>query len=102
MTKRNTLRALLAVLALGIAGQAHALDRVRGERLYHAHCAMCHGPQGVAVLPGAPNFRYREQMQKPDFELLETVRTGRGAMPPFFGRLSEQEMLDVLFFIRTM
>jgi cytochrome c6 len=100
--KRLFARVALLLLGFGLAAPAQALDRARGARLYQMHCAMCHGPQGVAVMPGAPNFRYQERLQKQDFELLDAVRSGRGAMPPFFGRLSEQEILDILFFIRSM
>ena len=96
-----------------------------GEPLYHAHCAVCHGSN----LEGQPNWRKRMDnglLRPPphdanghtwhhDDELLfdYTKFGGAGAMvlrgiddlqsgmPAFENQLSDQEVLDVLAFIRS-
>ena len=49
-------RALLAaMLALACVTCAHAQDASAGKAKAGA-CAMCHGPQGIAVAPDTPNL----------------------------------------------
>ncbi|MFZ5509989.1 MAG: c-type cytochrome [Pseudomonadota bacterium] len=91
--------ALLAALALG-AVAAHA-DLGNGARLYNTHCAGCHGVRGIPVMPGAPAFARGERLMQPDQQLLQTLRTGKNAMPAFLGILSERDMMDVISYLRT-
>jgi cytochrome c6 len=91
---------LLFLLLLGPA--AHAADAMKGGRIYRTHCASCHGATGIATLPNAPSFARGERIMQPDPVLLATIRTGRGAMPGFFGILSDRDTLDVIAYLRTM
>jgi cytochrome c6 len=84
------------------AANASAADIQRGATLYSMHCAMCHGNNGTPVLPGAPNFRRMERLMQPDMQLMASIRTGKGAMPGFFGVLREREILDVIAYLRTL
>lgn len=81
---------------------ANAIDPGNGQRLYVAHCAGCHGLGGLSPLPEVPNFARGERLDQPDPILATTVRAGRGAMPPFFGLLSEREIGDIIGFLRTL
>lgn len=93
--------ALAAALVL-MAGGAGAADIQKGRTLYATHCAICHGQDGTPVLPGAPNFRRMEALMRPDMQLMMAIRTGKGAMPGFFGVLREREILDVIAYLRTL
>ena len=84
------------------AGPAAAADIQRGSTLYLTHCAACHGSGGTPVMPGAPNFRRVESLLRPDTQLLASVRTGKGAMPAYFGILRDREILDVIAYLRTL
>lgn len=84
------------------AGSAGAADIQRGRTLYTTHCAVCHGQDGTPVLPGAPNFRRMETLMRPDMQLMTAIRTGKGAMPAYFGVLREREILDVIAYLRTL
>ena len=96
-------RRLLAALALGLAcGAAHPADITRGAQTYAMHCAMCHGPAGQGVHPMAPRFNRGERLMQSDLALLETVRRGKNAMPPFNGVLRDREILDVIAYLRTL
>ena len=90
-----------AALVLAAAG-AGAADTQRGRTLYATHCAVCHGENGTPVMPGTPNFRRMETLMRPDMQLMTAIRTGKGAMPGYFGILREREILDVVAYLRTL
>jgi cytochrome c6 len=92
----------LAAALLLWAGAACAADIQRGGSLYSTHCAVCHGSNGIPVMPGAPNFRRLESLMRPDMQLMSSIRSGKGAMPGYFGILREREILDVIAYLRTL
>ena len=63
---------------------------------------MCHGAGGNPVLPEAPNFARGDGLMQPDRLLAEAVRNGKGAMPGFYGVLTDQEVIDVVTYLRTL
>jgi cytochrome c6 len=85
-----------------LAGSAAAADVQRGSALYSTHCAVCHGSNGTPVIPGAPNFRRMEGLMRPDMQLMTAIRSGKGAMPGYFGVLRDREILDVVAYLRTL
>lgn len=99
--KNLILGVVLAQLVLA-SGSALAANVARGQQLYNMHCAACHGPRGEGVMPEAPKFRLGERLEQPDMVLMQSVRTGKKAMPPFFGILQDAQILDVLAYVRTL
>lgn len=95
-------RAALAALACLTALAAGGADIARGAQTYAMHCAMCHGPAGQGIQPGAPKFNRGERMLQSDLALVNSIRAGRGAMPGFAGMLRDREILDVIAYIRTL
>lgn len=73
-----------------------------GQQLYMLHCAGCHGMNGISVVPDAKNFSRVELMAQPDQSLLNVIRSGRNMMPSYLGILSDQEMISVINYIRTL
>jgi cytochrome c6 len=104
MTARGWLGPLMLAAALcGAAASARAADPAKGQRLYASHCAACHGAEGRAKMPGAPDFNPSQQrLMRPDFTLLASIRSGKNAMPAFQGILTDREILDVIAFLRTL
>lgn len=92
----------LSVVLFAIALPAQAIDLARGQRLFNLHCAACHGVSGIAVVPNAPNFARRERLEQADVVLMQSVKTGKNTMPPFFGLLKDPEILDILQYVRTL
>ncbi len=88
--------------ALCSAGQARAASIDRGQKLYGAYCANCHGPNGTPVWPGTPDFKRSNSLVRPDSHLAAVIRQGRGAMPAYLGIIKEREMLDLIAYMRTM
>jgi cytochrome c6 len=92
----------VALALLASTAAAAAADVIRGGEIYRTHCVNCHGPQGRPVLPTAPDFSRLERLLQPDPVLLQSVRSGRGAMPAFQGLLRDREILDVIAYLRTL
>lgn len=105
----TTTLVLIAVLAPpqtagareGITGQTlQQWDEVR--KLYHENCVMCHGDDGVPLMPGTPDFSKGERLNKTDAELLKTLQDGKDVMPAWKDVLSDQQRRDMLSYVRTV
>lgn len=93
----------LGVIIMIVAcGTVEAGDVFNGERVYRAHCSGCHGARGRGELPDSPNFTRGDGLMRSDLALLDAIETGRNAMPGYRGVLSEEEILDVITFVRTL
>lgn len=100
---RPLLPSLCASLLLSLgAGMAYAADSSKGAELYSRHCAGCHGSSGNSVMPNAPNFALGESLMQPDSKLVAFVKVGKNSMPGYQGVLKENEIMDVIAFIRTL
>ena len=95
-------RLALVLALLGLAASATAADVLRGADLYQRHCANCHGGSGRPVMPTAPDFARPGALLRPDPQLLDAIRTGRGAMPAYQGVLRDREILDIVAHLRTL
>ena len=73
-----------------------------GKILFDANCAACHGVDGVGKVLGAADFtdlRFADDRAPRDFYL--TVTQGKGSMPAWQGRLSQDERWAVIDYLRT-
>lgn len=95
-------RFAIALLVVGSALPAAAVDLARGQRLYNLHCASCHGITGIPVMPDTPNLAMREGMNQPDIVIMQSLKMGKRNKPPFFGRLTDDELLDIVQYTRVM
>lgn len=90
------------LMLLMTSGTSNAADTNKGQQLFAANCAICHGQSGRSVMPGAPNFDRGEGLMRPDFTLLASIRAGKNAMPAYQGLLTDRDILDVIAFLRTL
>jgi cytochrome c6 len=94
---------VLVVLGLNVFSHAaNAANLMNGQQLYQRYCGACHGFRGEGIAPEAPKFQRGERLDQPDMMLMQSVKTGKKTMPPFFGILKDQEILDVLSYVRTL
>jgi len=101
--KYPVLPGLLVTLLLAfMSGSTYAADIVNGGKLYAKYCVTCHGTDGVNVMPDAPNFANSEKLLRPDTFILTSIKEGINAMPSFQGMLKDQEILDIISYLRTL
>jgi len=94
---------LCASLLISLAPiNAYAGDVDNGKKIYARHCVTCHGVDGVNVMPDAPNFAYSERLLRPDSFILASIKEGKNAMPAYRGMLEDQEILDVITYLRLL
>jgi mono/diheme cytochrome c family protein len=112
---RRVLAAAVAFAAAAMAACAQAAPASQddtpadGRQLFARACAKCHSADGTGGLPraaGGPrpiDLRDPEwQRSRPDDAIVATIRDGRGAMPPFAGVLTPQEINAVARHVRAL
>ncbi len=73
-----------------------------GEQIYEDNCQVCHGEDGNGEVLGAADFsdlRAVDDQAPRDFYLVTTQ--GKGSMPAWQGRLSQEERWAVIDYVRT-
>ena len=82
-----------------------------GEKVYQTNCQNCHGNQGRGdgalagdLTPPPADLSSQRVQSQYDQEILETIRNGRPgtSMPSWKEDLSEEQLHDVLAFIRQL
>jgi mono/diheme cytochrome c family protein len=73
-----------------------------GAQIYAASCASCHGADGGGgigpqLAGGAAVQRFPDEADQ-----IEFVTEGSGSMPPFAGRLSPEQLRQVVEYTRTL
>ena len=98
------LRSLYVLLMLIVIHSpiASAADVFNGRSIYRTYCENCHGINGQGKMAGVPNFTRGQTLMHSDLSIFDSIRSGKSTMPGFLGVLSEQEILDVIAYIRTM
>lgn len=64
-------------------------------------CMACHGAAGEGKLPGLPNFKEDQTLFKTDSALGDIIRDGKGVMPSFNGLLKDEDIRNVVAYLRT-
>ncbi len=78
----------------------------RGEAIYNTHCALCHGEKGkgdgvtASTLNPRPADLTKHARHHSDGDLAWKIAHGRGVMPGFKNVLTEEQIWDVVNFIR--
>ena len=116
MKPRIGLFTAFLVLGLSVTVMTHTAlsasgDAGKGEKIYQQFCLACHGPEGkgdgpvaATIKPPPANLASKAVKDKPDADLLTVIRKGKAgtAMPPWEKQLSEEQMNDVLSYVRSL
>lgn len=92
----------LATLAFIWSAPGATADRQNGRAMYETYCVGCHGEAGNSIDPTVPNFANGDRLFQMDSQLLESIRSGNQTMPAFRGLLSDQEIRDVVSYLRSL
>jgi len=105
-----TLIVMLAATPLVFA-QIHRGDAKAGQHVYQQQCLRCHGtdldgngPDSQDLIVQPANLRSVLSRSKTDWELLVAISNGVlfSPMHSFRGKLTDEQMLDVLSYIRAI
>jgi mono/diheme cytochrome c family protein len=88
-------------------------DKARGEGYYERYCRGCHGEEGkgdgLVFMPHVDNLTKKGYIENlPDAYLLLAITKGgpgigkSNYMPSWEGTLSEQQMFDIIAYIRSL
>jgi mono/diheme cytochrome c family protein len=101
----NRLRALTvatAVLgALSPVATASAQDAAKieaGENVFNTNCSICHGDQLVST---GQTFDLRRLKENERARFDNSVRNGKNQMPPWKGKLTDEEIDQLWHYIRA-
>ncbi|MCP5100275.1 MAG: c-type cytochrome [Chloroflexi bacterium] len=73
-----------------------------GQDIYNNNCVTCHGPTGQSMILGAANFSDHEFLSNmAPSQLFVSVTQGKGSMPSWQARLSQEDRWSALEFVRT-
>ena len=103
---KTILNVLLVVVALTLVFSTFAFAEAGGD-VFKAKCAMCHGPDGSGNTVMGKNLKLKDlgsaDVQKQsDEELATVIGKGKNKMPAFDGKLSKDQINDVVKYIRTL
>ena len=95
----------MSALALLISASAFAASD--GAAIYKAKCASCHGPDGSGQTAIGKKMSLRDlgsaDVQKQsDAELYAWTADGKGKMPAYKAKLSEEDINALVAFTRTL
>lgn len=80
----------------------------RGNKIFQANCASCHGksgqgdgPAGAPLNPKPPDLKTMAG-HHPDGDLAWKIANGRGAMPAWKGVLEEKQIWDLVNYMKSL
>jgi mono/diheme cytochrome c family protein len=93
---------MLACTTAAISGHASP-----PAALYKTNCAPCHGVTGDASTPAGktfkvPSFSSETVLKETDANMLVIAKDGKGKMPAWHDKLSEQQLNDLIAYIHTL
>ncbi len=84
-------------------GPASAAPVFAAKAFYDKSCAVCHGADGTGgdAMIGIPNFKDAKwQQRRTDQQIIDAITKGKGPMPPWKDKLSEEQIKAMAAFIR--
>ena len=99
----------LALILVGCHGRQELTpQQAEGQHLYAVRCAHCHEDNDLALKPPPPNIHGAMSKAKlpsgaptTDAEVRRLILMGKGKMPSFSGRFTEEQMAALLAYLHT-
>jgi mono/diheme cytochrome c family protein len=101
-------RVALAALCISACEPRDQTPVGRGARVFQRTCSGCHGADGKGVMrlglakPPRDLTNAEFHAQTSDEQLRRVIRVGKGQMPAFGGLMGDEDLNDVIAFIRTL
>ena len=102
---KNLMKAVLTVLAFTLVFSTWSL--ADGGADFKAKCAMCHGADGKGETGMGKTMKVRDLgsadvQGQSDADLNGIITNGKGKMPKYDGKLSKDQIGDLVKYIRTL
>ncbi|HUB03256.1 MAG TPA: cytochrome c [Terriglobales bacterium] len=102
---KTILKASLAVLTLALLTSTYMF--ADGAADFKAKCAACHGATGSADTAMGKNLKIRDLgsadvQGQSDAQLTDIISKGKGKMPAYDGKLSKDQISDLVKYIRSL
>jgi cytochrome c6 len=92
-----------AIVLAGMALPAAAED---ASALYKSKCQACHGadgkPSAAGEKLGAKDFHAPDVAKMSDADLVKITKEGKGKMPAYASKLTDDQINDLVKFVRTL
>ena len=93
----------LVISVTGVMGFAQS----DGAATYKAKCAMCHGATGMADTGAGKSMKIRpvndpEVKAMTEAQMIELTTNGKGKMPAFKGKLTDDQIKEAVAFYRSL
>jgi mono/diheme cytochrome c family protein len=103
---KNTIL-LPVLLMIAFAAGAVAQNAPAAKDLFASKCAICHGPDGSAQTTMGKNLKIRDfhsaDVQKQsDADLKTAITKGKGKMPAFEGKLTGEQIDQLVGYLREI
>ena len=101
---------LLAVIAtsfLTVGAILYVYSQESADSLYKTRCIACHGAAGTADTVmgkklGAASFRSPDVVSMTDAGLFTIIKKGKGKMPSFENKISDDQIRELIKYIRQL
>jgi mono/diheme cytochrome c family protein len=103
-----TRKLALLTLVLFVVAFASAVSMAQdGAATFKGKCVMCHGADGSGKTAmgekfGIRDLRSADVQKQTDAQLVEIVTKGKNKMPAYDGKLTKEQVDQVVAFIRTL
>jgi cytochrome c6 len=103
---KRLIKVAIAISAFALLFSTWSLAESGGE-IFKAKCAMCHGADGKGDTAMGKNLKLRDLgsadvQSQSDADLVGTITNGKGRMPKYDGKLTKDQITDVVKYIRTL
>jgi len=102
------MKGMISTMALAIllAGALPAAAADDAAALYKSKCQICHGADGkgspAGLKMGAKDFQSPEVAKQTDAELIKITKEGKGKMPKYDGKLTDDQIKQLVKYIRSL
>lgn len=103
---KNILKASLLALAAALVFSTYTFADAGGDT-FKAKCAACHGATGAGDTTMGKNLKLRDMgsadvQKQTDDELTTIISKGKAKMPAYEGKLTKEQVGEVVKFIRSL
>jgi len=104
---KRIIRASIVVMALAFVFSTASFAADSGADVFKGKCASCHGADGKGETTMGKNLKLKDLgsadvQKKSDAELTDVITKGKKPMPAYEGKLTDDQIKDVVKYIRTL